>query len=156
MPTVTNLFVETSSPVSGLVDELRRLADDFGLDYGLMVTRLEEQRYSMPFQSSFTGFDPSVQLLSAPLAVYKVYVEDGRMEPVRGLVFDEVTVRSMRDVGMLGDDPRLTNLRLGSLSSAVMISGSIITPSILVEEMDLKEDSARETVLLSGNPMFGE
>jgi predicted Zn-dependent protease len=100
--------------------------------------------------------DTSGRLLSAPVGVYKVYVEDGRLEPVRGLVFDEVTVRAMRDVGMLGDDPQLTNLRLGSRSSSVIIPASIVTPSILVEEIDLKEETTRETVLLSSNPMFGE
>lgn len=78
------------------------------------------------------------------------------MDPVRGLVFDEVSMRTMRDVGLMGDDPRLTNLRLASLSSMIMIPASIVTPSILVEEMDLKEDSARETLPLSSNPMFGE
>ncbi len=154
LPAVTSLFVETSAPVANLRDELRRLAGDFGLEYGLLITRLDETRYSRSFRRSFSGPDASDQLLSAPVAVYKVYVEDGRLEPVRGLVFDEVTVRAMRDVGMMGDDPRLYNLRLSTPASS--IAASIITPSILVEEIDLKEDSAREPLPLSGNPMFGE
>jgi TldD protein len=156
MPTTTSLLVKTSNPVSGLKDELRRLAGEFGLEYGLMVTRLDEERNSMMFRRSFSMGDTSGRLLSTPVGVYKVYVEDGRLEPVRGLVFDEVTVRAMRDVGMLGDDPQLTNLRLGSRSSSVIIPASIVTPSILVEEIDLKEETTRETVLLSSNPMFGE
>jgi predicted Zn-dependent protease len=156
MPTTTNLFVETSNPVSGLIDELRRLAGEFGLEYGLLVTRLDEPRFSLPFRRGSPTGDTSGRLLSAPLALYKVYVEEDRVEPVRGLVFDEVTVRAMRDVGMLGDDPRSYNMRFGSQSMSVMIPGSIVTPSILVEEIDLREETTRETVLLSANPMFGE
>lgn len=156
MPTVTNLFVETSEPATALWDKLRQLASDFGLEYGLLVTRLDERRYSIPYRRSYTGGDDSDQLLSAPVWAYKVYVEGGRMELVRGLVFDDVSVRTMRDVGMMGDDPKLTNMRLASMSSAIIIPVSIVTPSILVEEIDLKENPARETVLLSSNPMFGE
>jgi predicted Zn-dependent protease len=156
MPAVTSLFVETSDPKSGLRDELRRLAGDFGLEYGLLVTQLDDPRFSGSYRSTYLPPGTDAQLLTPPVLVYKVYVEDGRMEPVRGLVFDEVSLRTMRDVGMMGDDPHLTNLRLSSLSSMIMVPASIVTPSILVEEMDLKEDSARETLPLSGNPMFGE
>jgi len=156
MPRVTSLFVETSNPVCDLTGELRRLAGEFGLDYGLLVTRLDEQRYAMTYRRSFNVGDTSDQLLSAPVGIYKVYVDDGRMEPVRGLVFDEITVRALRDVGMLGDDTVLYNRRLGFGSPLVAIPGSIVTPSILVEEIDLREETTRETVLLSGNPMFEE
>ncbi len=156
MPTVTNLFVETSEPANAMWDKLRQLASDFGLEYGLLVTRLDEPRFSIPYRRSSTGGDDSDQLLSAPVWAYKVYVDGGKMELVRGLVFDDVSVRTMRDVGMMGDDPKLTNMRLASMSSAIIIPVSIVTPSILVEEMDLKEDTSRETLLLSGNPMFGE
>jgi TldD protein len=156
MPTATNLFVETSEPASALWDKLRQLASDFGLEYGLLVTRLDDPRFSGSYRSTYMPPGADEQLLTAPVLVYKVYVEGGRMDPVRGLVFDEVSVRTMRDVGLMGDDPRLTNLRLASLSSMIMIPASIVTPSILVEEMDLKEDSARETLPLSSNPMFGE
>lgn len=156
MPRVTSLFVETSNPVSDLTGELRRLAGEFGLEYGLLVTRLDEPRYAMTYRRSFNVGDTSDQLLSAPVVAYRVYVDDGRMEPVRGLVFDEVTVRALRDVGLLGDDTVLHNRRLGSGSRAVIIPGAIVTPSILVEEIDLREETTRETVLLSTNPMFGE
>lgn len=156
MPRVTSLFVETADPAHDLTVELRRLAGEFGLEYGLLVTRLEEPRYSMAYRRSFSPGDTSEQLLSAPVGVYRVYVDDGRMEPLRGLVFDEVTVRALRDVGMLGDDPVLYNRRLGTSARSVIIPGAIVTPSILVEEIDLREETTRETVLLSTNPMFGE
>ncbi len=156
MPTVTNLIVETSEPATAMWDELRQLASDFGLEYGLLVTRLDDPRFSGAYRSTYMPPGTAEQLLAPPVLAYKVYVEGGRMEPVRGLVFDEVSVRTMRDVGMLGDDPRLTNLRLATLSSMIMIPASIVTPSILVEEMDLKEDSSRDTLPLSSNPMFGE
>ena len=61
--------------------------------------------------------EPSSALLTGPVITYKVYAGDGRMEPVRGLAFDEVSIRT----------PRATR-RMADRSAARGLSRSILGP----------------------------
>jgi hypothetical protein len=131
------------------------MAREFGNEYGLLVTRLEDPSFSAAYRWN----DPMPQppeLLSAPLFVYQVYADDGRMEPVRGLVFEEVSIRTLRDIGAMGKEAAVYNLAqpFGPMDLRYMLS--IITPSILVEEMELKANPEREPLAVSGNPMFAK
>jgi TldD protein len=152
-PIVSSLLVQTSQPSPDLVADLRRLCREAGLEFGLVVTGLEDPelargyRWTEPDQSS-------EELLTAPVGMYKIYESDGRREPVRGLVFDEVTIRALRDVAAVGSDATAYNVSQSLPIDDTGHLATIITPDILIEEMDLKAGSVHEPLPLTANPMF--
>jgi hypothetical protein len=76
---------------------------------------------------------------NSPRLLYRVYAKDGHEELVRGAMFNELDVRTLRnDVIALGDDPLVSN-RLGALPQ------TIIAPSILFDELEVKRaDTTKE------------
>ncbi|MBN2172095.1 MAG: hypothetical protein JW819_12320 [Candidatus Krumholzibacteriota bacterium] len=153
----TNLIVSAKKGLTEkkLLAELRRIAREFDLEYGLLVERLEDPAVAWRYRWSQPGM-PEQELLSAPVVVYKVYTDDGRLEPARGLVPDDVTVRALRDVTALGKEAEAVNLihtlGMGSMSLPI----SIVTPAILVEEMTFKAGSERDPLPFSPSPLAGD
>ena len=154
--TVGNLFIEHEKGLSDeeLLDALRTTAEMEGLDYGLRISALTPGMASMMssgnmrdmrafFQRQRGGGGGAPSPLGDPLYVYKVYVEDGREELVRGLEFDSVSVSTLRDIVFAGKDQVVWN-RGGSTPS------TIIAPAVLFEELDLygiEDDSASDSGL---------
>ena len=69
---------------------------------------------------------------NSPRLLYRVYASDGHEELVRGAVFSELDVRSLRaDLIAAGNDPLVDN-RIGGVSTTV------ITPSLLFDELEVK------------------
>ncbi|MBM3316868.1 MAG: hypothetical protein FJY75_03350 [Candidatus Eisenbacteria bacterium] len=158
LPTISNLFVETSDPRPDMLAELRRLAREAGAEYGLWITLLDDPRVTRDGNRllRFAADEGAGErgLLTAPVVAYKVYAGDDRVEPARGLVFDEVSVRTLRDVAALGADTRVTNLFLATGMLDFAHPATIATPAILVEEMELKAATAREPLPVGRNPIF--
>jgi hypothetical protein len=87
-----------------------------------------------------------------PLLLYRVYVADGHEEPVRGGVLEGLNMRALRDILGVGDDPQvygylqnpqdgLAGTALGSFGSAAGDGGipsSIVAPSLLLDEIDVR------------------
>jgi len=154
-PAVTNLVVPASRALEydKLVREMQRLCREQEMEYGLLIRRLEEIRVTDRYRQ-VDREETDATLLSPPLVVYKVYARDGRMEPVRGLGFDEVTVRSLRDITAVGKDTEAYNLLIPFSGTGSYYTASIVTPSILVEEMELKSVAVQEPLTVLGNPLF--
>lgn len=152
MPAATNVFVQTSEPKRDLVEELRGLCADFGNEYGLLITRLDEPGISRQYQWTESGEDPGSPLLSAPVVAYKVYESDGRVEPVRGVTFDDVSIRALRDVFAMNGEPELTNLVATVGTSGMHYRIAVVTPDILVEEMEFKSAAASEPTMVGARP----
>jgi len=152
----TNLFVQTSRPVEDLVSELRKLCQEAGNEYGLLVTRLDDPQISSAYQWMSSGGDEE-GMLTAPVLVYRIYAKDGRREPVRGLAFDEVTIRTLRDIAALGSQARVVNMRQPAPMTGLRYPMAIVTPDILVEDMELSSQGmSREPLPLSQRPAIGE
>lgn len=100
-----------------LREELIEAAQDEGLDYALRVESME---------------DGGFMQLGAPIYAYKVYVNDGHEEPVRGLTFGPVGDRAIKRLLAGGDTPEVSNF----VSS---VSVSIIAPAVIFEELDLSK-----------------
>ena len=160
--TIGNLFVESSEPMSydELKKELVTICEDEGLEFGLIVHKLDDK--------ALTGVDrdPEAMMvmfqqqrkggiaLGTPIVVYKVYAADGREELVRGIGSINLNIRALRDIVALGDDIAAYNQLLspgGGLFSGAGSQGfrisqvvpcAVVTPSILFEEFDLKVDSS--------------
>ena len=111
------LYLSDSSAISD--DELKReliqAAKDEGLPYGLRVEAMSRDREDS---------------LPHPVYAYKVFVEDGREEMVRGMKFLPVQTRSLKRLLASGKEQAVYN----SLSP---VGTSIIAPGVLFEELEL-------------------
>ena len=137
---IGNLFIEPLQPVpfSELKGRLIKLCREQELEYGLIIRRMtNEDRREMD------------HLLSPPTMVYKVYVKDGREEPVRGLVFSEVTLRALRDIVAASKERFVYNYyQLGPVvRNRGGVPASIIAPSVLVQEMELRPTEKKPSKL---------
>lgn len=76
---------------------------------------------------------------NTPRLLYRVYVNDGHEELVRGAVFNELDIRALRnDLVALGNDPLVSN-RAGGFGQTV------IAPSLLFDELEVKRaDTSKE------------
>ena len=123
LPTNSNLIVTSSQPVSN-EDLMKKLIESC-------------QQRDLPFGYFVETFGPRL----APRLIYKVWTKDGHQELVRGAEFGELDVRALRS-GLVaaGDDPHVENHMQG-------IPHSIVAPSILFDELEVKRANANKEKL---------
>jgi TldD protein len=85
-----------------------------------------------------------------PLLMYRVYVSDGHKELVRGATIQDLTVRTLRSILGVGNDPSvftymqndedgLAGTALGAFGQAAGgIPSTVTTPSLLLEEVEVQ------------------
>jgi hypothetical protein len=73
-----------------------------------------------------------------PVAAYKVYAADGRQEPLRGVEFTGAGFRPLRDIAAASREMFVFNFYHGTPGRSP-VPASIVAPSILVVEMELKK-----------------
>jgi hypothetical protein len=75
----------------------------------------------------------------SPRLLYRVYVDDGHEELVRGAIFNELDTRALRsDLVAAGNDPLVSN-------RAGIPFMSIVSPSVLFDELEVKRaDASKE------------
>jgi len=149
------LYVEAAKGESPeeLKKELMDAADAEGLKYGLRITSLQDRGAGAIARrpggmGGFAGFSGlgGASRIGDPIAVYKVYVADGREELVRGCEFSAVDVRSLRRIIAAGNVPILHNSAGGSGAPA----SSVIAPAVLFEELELtriKQEAEKKPIL---------
>jgi hypothetical protein len=109
--------------------KLREEARAFGLDRGILIRRIKEERHRS-----------EDDLLSAPVLVYEVDVETGNERLVRDAEFHAITLRALRDiVGATGDQHVYNLAKSGPYRSSASVRASIVHPSVLLSEMELVE-----------------
>lgn len=158
-PLSSNLFFQASNEISP--DDLRKkflsTCKDDGLPWCLEVKRMDDPALSSLNQQDFSDYVGELggdiaTGARVPLLLYRVYVSDGHEEPVRGGVLEGLNIRSLRDVLGVGNDPAiydymqnpqdgLAGTALGSFGSAQGDSGipsSIVAPSLLLDEIDVR------------------
>jgi predicted Zn-dependent protease len=102
-------------PTEELKAELIQAARDEGLAYGLRIAALDEG----------SGGE-----LGNPIYAYKVYVEDGREELVRGLSFRPIEPSAMKRILAAGKERKVHNSVSG-------LTASVIAPAVVFEELEL-------------------
>ncbi len=148
-PKFSNLIVKARETVPR--EELRRklleLCEQRGKPYGILIRKLD-----FPSSASRDEIHRSSQrrreqgggsrLFSSPIAVYRLY-PDGREELVRGLDFQGVSARLLRDILAASDESYLFHF-LGSNAPMSLIGAggyivpiSVVAPSVLVEDVEL-------------------
>ncbi len=122
---LTNLFAKAQDPKTWeeLQAELIQKCKELKLDYGYIL-------YDFP-----TGDDRTVAFAQ------RLYV-DGTTEPVYGLQVNDLTARALRDIRAAGDSPFVTQTTTG-LFKEVLPAQSVITPALLLEELDLGPDNKK-------------
>lgn len=115
--TVGCLYVadELGMSADQLKEELLEAVRDEGLDFGLRIESMKTD-----------GFGD----LGEPIYAYKVHVDDGREELVRGLRFLPVQTRALRHIIAAGKEREVYNVTSGNTSS-------FITPAVIFEELEL-------------------
>lgn len=129
------LYIEDTNGLSreDLRKELILAAKDEGLPYGLRVESLHPGRGDN---------------LGDPVRVYKVFVEDSREEPVRGMKFMPVQTRALKRLLAAGKDREVYN-------ALNPVGKSIITPAILFEELELaKTEQEFDKLPILPSPLY--
>lgn len=145
-PEIGCLVIEDNKGVSDseLKQALIDAAKDADLDYGIRITSLEGAaggraemlariaRGGRGGRGGFGGggFGRGSQL-GDPILIYKVYVDDGREEPVRGCEFGEVNMKALKKIIAAGKTPIVQNSEAGGIGT------TIAAPAVLFEELEL-------------------
>jgi len=145
-PEIGCLVIEDNKGVSDaeLKQALIDAAKDADLDYGIRITSLEGAvggraemlariaRGGRGGRGGFGGggFGRGSQL-GDPILIYKVFVEDGREEPVRGCEFGEVNMKALKKIIAAGKTPIVFNSEAGGIGT------TIAAPAVLFEELEL-------------------
>jgi predicted Zn-dependent protease len=155
------LFVTSTEgkPVGELKAQLMHMGKEDGLKYVLIARRITTL-YVRYFNAGEPGFKSlrggyrSDQSIAPPTLLYKVNVDDGSEELVRGAKFEHTSSRMWRDIVAFGDDTQAyTVLNAGNTSNGT--SSSLVSPSILVAEMDVtRAQQEGEKPMFLKNPYF--
>ncbi|MEW6741913.1 MAG: metallopeptidase TldD-related protein [Planctomycetota bacterium] len=148
-------------PQDKMKEALLQAAKEQGLEYAIRVTALSPGRGGIAerFASMFGGRSPGRRGaggadagsaggggLSDPVGIFKVYVQDGHEEPVRGCEFGDVDVRTLMKILAAGAEPVVDNQEGGG-------GASILAPPVLFEELELyKIQGERERKPLTKPP----
>jgi len=122
-PGLGNMLVSSSEAATQeeLKKKLVDLCQQRGLPYGYYV-------------ESMAG-------ASAPRVLYRVWVKDGHEELARGAVFGDLDVRALRnDLIAAGSDLKVESLLLN-------VPHSIVTPSVLFDELEVKRQDIQKAKL---------
>jgi TldD protein len=172
---IGNLFVQATEgkTFAELKQELIDLCQDQGLSYGLLIKKFDNPRITGS-EFSLSSFsmhrEPQQENVTPPILAYKVFAEDGREELVRGLTVAEMSVRMLKDIVAAGKDYYVDNkLTAGGgimglffsyafgfgETGAFGIPTTVIAPSVLLEEVELKKPAgAQEKPAFLKHPFF--
>jgi predicted Zn-dependent protease len=126
---IGNLFIQASDGMS--YDELKQEL--------IKSCKREQLQYCVVIKALSSDFRSP---LGVPVLTYKVYVDDGREELVRGASASALPIRSLRQIEAVGNDSFVANRLAGSID--LPTPTSIVAPSVLLEEMDLKRPSTTQ------------
>jgi predicted Zn-dependent protease len=170
---IGNLFITTEKgkTYKQLKEELLEFCEDQQLPFGLMVKTVDNPVLSgvdLSISSLLMRSREGGPKMTAPVMLYRVYVEDGREELVRGVSFSEITVKNLKDIAAVGNDNYVHNRMVtgsGATRSFALFSGrsnrhagipsAIVAPSVLFEELEFKKDTgSQKNPPLLGHPFF--
>jgi predicted Zn-dependent protease len=149
-------------PEAELKKQLIEICKAQDREFGLVIKKMDFPSAASreDLQNLFSGQGREERPTSIPLAVYKVYVADGREEPVRGLRLQGFSVRNLKDIIAAGDEPFLFDF-IDSGSPFALMEGtygaesSVVAPSVLIEDVELKAgEEQRPRVPVVPHPYF--
>lgn len=173
-PLMSNLFFSSSEGVSP-ADLRKKFLDACkaaGRPWCLIVKQMDNPAVAIHHQDELSDVIGGLAAGAAtgerlPLLLYRVNVNDGREELVRGARLTGVTLRSMRNLLAVGNDPTaysyfqslvsgFAGTSLGAFGSADSgVPSVVIAPSLLFEEVEVRgaRGEPRRLPLLSAPPL---
>jgi predicted Zn-dependent protease len=169
---IGNLFITADKGKSykELKEELLEFCRDQQAEFGLIVKTVDNPTITgsdFSISSILMRSSGSEPKITAPVLLYRVYAKDGREELVRGISFSDITVKSLKDIEAVGNDYYVHHRLLtppGRQSSFGVftgssrfngVPGSIVAPSVLFEELELKKSSeSKKNPPLLVHPFF--
>ncbi len=139
MGRMANLIVKSSKEYSE--EELKKMliaeAKKKGKKFGLIIKDIEGGGETNTGRRSFQAFR------STPKFVYKVDVETGKEELVRGVEIVGTPIISINRIIATGNDYKIFNGYCGAESGSVPVS--TVAPSVLIEEIELQRKPMKKT-----------
>jgi predicted Zn-dependent protease len=172
---IANLIVTSTGGDSeeALKQQLVAMCVDEGLDFGLMIRKFDDVQLTgreMPTSMMALMGGDGEGPVSPPLLAYRVYVDDGREELVRGLKLNGLGVRTLRDIVATSTDHYAHSFLMssdgGMMNIFAMFSGigdmgptgisaSVVAPSVLFEELELRyEGGSKKKPATLAHPYF--
>ncbi len=139
---IGNLFIQSSEGKSyeDLKQQLIKMCREENLQYGILIRALDTD-----------GRSP----IGVPVLTYKVYVADGHEELIRGAFAQGIPIRSLRQIEAVGNDAFVVNRLSGS--NELPTPTSIVAPSVLLEEIELKRPTGtQQRPALLTHPFFNK
>jgi TldD protein len=139
-PSVSNLLVDASEsvPPADLKEKLIDMCRDANKPYGYYADTL------LVASSQTTARGTAYQI--SPLLLYRIYVQDGRQELVRGATFNELDTRALRnDIVAAGNDLTVNSYGGG-------IPSTVVAPSLLFDELEIRRSNQKNPKLPAYDP----
>jgi TldD protein len=156
-PLMSNLFFSSSDGLSP-ADLRKKFLDTCraaGRKWCLVVRRMDNPAIAIHHQDDLSDVIAGLAAGAAtgdrlPLLMYRVNVDDGREELVRGARLTGLTLRAMRNILAIGNDPAVypflqslvsgfAGTSLGAFGSADSgVPSAVIAPSLLFEELEVR------------------
>jgi len=135
-----NVIVQATETYSfeKLKEQLLELCRSLDLEYGLIVDKMDFSGMPDPDGSAGYSGGRGESLLPKVISGYRISVKDGSVTPVRSLEFVNVNERALKDILAVGNDFEVTTLMFDRAFNNLT---SVVIPSILIEEMELKKTS---------------
>ncbi len=172
--TMSNLFLQATDTKSP--EELRKQFFDLcrqdGHAWCIVVKKMDNPAVAISRQEDFSEFIGMAAGGASsgdrlPLLVYRVYVADGREEPLRGAMLRGLSLRVLRAVAGMGNDftpyNYMQSQQFGFASTALSAFGgaqgglptSVVAPSLLFEDVDVRgaRGEPRRAPLLDPPPL---
>jgi predicted Zn-dependent protease len=156
-PAHSNLFfsAKIGLPPAEMKKRFLELCKAEGREWCVVVKKLDNPAIGAQSQEDFSDFfagfaGGAASGDRAPLLVYKVYVNGGREELIRGGRLTGLTLRSLRRIAAIGSDatpfsyfqnpgPGFAGTSLGAFGSAQGgIPSTVVAPSLLLEEAEMR------------------
>ncbi len=155
----SQLFINSSKTESlaKLKEQLIALGKEEALDHVYIVRHISTGVLGSitPGRNSFFFGNGNEIHITAPTLLYKVSVKDGKEELVRGANFTRLSHRLFRDIQAVGDDSDAYAVTFPNSYGGT--GNSIVTPSVLISEVDLERESHENDMpMLLKNSYFGE
>jgi predicted Zn-dependent protease len=141
---VSNMVVESKDGQGNIKEKYIQLLKERNLKYGIVITRLKGYGKDLENDEStfyFGGEKKQESLLPNPVSAYKLYV-DGHSEPVKGMEFENLTYKLLKDIILVGNDNMVCNFvaKDQSEQSACL---SVVSPSIVVDDLELNPSEGK-------------
>ncbi|HUJ30436.1 MAG TPA: metallopeptidase TldD-related protein [Candidatus Acidoferrum sp.] len=156
-PLASNLFLQSSETLKA--DDLKKkfleACKEDGHEWCIEIRRMDNPALSSLNQQDFSDYlgELAGGIASGerlPLRIFRVYVADGHEELVRGAHIEGLTLRNLRNMVAVGDDAGVytymqnpangfAGTALGAFGGAQGgIPSTVVTPSLLLDEVDIR------------------